>query len=173
MVENIFEELDAPGEWFYQAESSTLYYYPMPDEDAETAVFETPILKHLIEFRGSEQQPVTHITIQGIELTQTLRTFMDKYEPLLRSDWMVYRGGAVVFEGTEDCSLKDCYLHNLGGNAVFFSCYNRRSTVSGSHLPVSEPVLFALWATRMLSALQASNIMSLYRPGNWIVRPVL
>ena len=40
-------------------------------------------------------------------------------------------------------------------------------------LPVSEPVLFALWATRMLSALQASNIMSLYRPGNWIVRPVL
>lgn len=133
MVENIFEELDAPGEWFYQAESSTLYYYPMPDEDAETAVFETPILKHLIEFRGSEQQPVTHITIQGIELTQTLRTFMDKYEPLLRSDWMVYRGGAVVFEGTEDCSLKDCYLHNLGGNAVFFSCYNRRSTVSGSH----------------------------------------
>ena len=115
MVENIFEELDAPGEWFYQAESSTLYYYPMPDEDAETAVFETPILKHLIEFRGSEQQPVTHITIQGIELTQTLRTFMDKYEPLLRSDWMVYRGGAVVFEGTEDCSLKDCYLHNLGG----------------------------------------------------------
>ena len=80
------------GEWFYQAESSTLYYYPMPDEDAETAVFETPILKHLIEFRGSEQQPVTHITIQGIELTQTLRTFMDKYEPLLRSDWMVYRG---------------------------------------------------------------------------------
>ena len=122
MVENIFEELDAPGEWFYQAESSTLYYYPMPDEDAETTVFETPILKHLIEFRGSEQQPVTHITIQGIELTQTLRTFMDKYEPLLRSDWMVYRGGAVVFEGTEDCSLKDCYLHNLGGNAVFFSC---------------------------------------------------
>ena len=133
MVENIFEELDAPGEWFYQAESSTLYYYPMPDEDAKTAVFETPILKHLIEFRGSEQQPVTHITIQGIELTQTLRTFMDKYEPLLRSDWMVYRGGAVVFEGTEDCSLKDCYIHNLGGNAVFFSCYNRRSTVSGSH----------------------------------------
>lgn len=35
MVENIFEELDAPGEWFYQAESSTLYYYPMPDEDAK------------------------------------------------------------------------------------------------------------------------------------------
>ena len=86
---------------------------------------------------------------------------MDKYEPLLRSDWMVYRGGAVVFEGTEDCSLKDCYLHNLGGNAVFFSCYNAAPPYRVLILPVSEPVLFALWATRMLSALQASNIMSL------------
>lgn len=133
MVENIFEELDAPGEWFYDADSSIIYYYPMPNEDLTQSTFEVPKLKHLIEFRGSEQQPVTHITVQGIELTQTTRTFMDKYEPLLRSDWMVYRGGAVLFEGTEDCSLTDCYLHNLGGNAVFFSCYNRRSTVSGSH----------------------------------------
>ena len=134
MVENIFEELDAPGEWFYRAESSTLYYYPLPGEDVKAALFETPVLKHLIEFRGSEQQPVTHITLQGIELTQTVRTFMERYEPLLRSDWTVYRGGAVLFEGTEDCALKDCHLYNLGGNAVFFSCYNRRSEVSGCHL---------------------------------------
>jgi len=133
MVENIFEELDAPGEWFYQAESATLYYYPLPGEEVETALFETPVLKHLIEFRGSERQPVTHITLQGIELTQTLRTFMERYEPLLRSDWMIYRGGAVLFEGTENCTLKDCYLHDLGGNAVFFSYYNQRSEISGCH----------------------------------------
>lgn len=133
MVENIFEELDAPGEWFYEAETATLYYYPMPGEDAKKALFETPVLKHLIEFRGSKQHPVTYITVQGIELTQTLRTFMEPYEPLLRSDWTVYRGGAVFFEGTEACVLKNCYLHNLGGNAVFFSCYNRHSGVSGSH----------------------------------------
>ena len=91
MVENIFEDWTLRVNGSIRRNLPPLYYYPMPDEDAETAVFETPILKHLIEFRGSEQQPVTHITIQGIELTQTLRTFMDKYEPLLRSDWMVYR----------------------------------------------------------------------------------
>src|ERR1035441_9707723 len=27
-VENIFEELDAPGEWFLDEQGSTLYYYP-------------------------------------------------------------------------------------------------------------------------------------------------
>ena len=30
-VENIFEELDAPGEWFLDRKTSTLYYYPPKD----------------------------------------------------------------------------------------------------------------------------------------------
>lgn len=133
MVENIFEELDAPGEWYYDASQSLLYYYPMENEDIHALKFETPQLKHLVELRGSGQNPVKNICIKEIELTQTVRTFMEEYEPLLRSDWMVYRGGAVIFEGTEDCTLHNCTLHNLGGNAVFVSKYNRRSTISGSY----------------------------------------
>jgi hypothetical protein len=134
MVENIFEELDAPGEWYYNADEAILYYYPLPTEDVAISVFEVSQLKHLVEFRGSENEPVQNITIQNIQFTQTARTFMEKYEPLLRSDWTVYRGGAIVFEGTENCSLDGCYLHNLGGNAVFFSNYNRNSGVSSSHI---------------------------------------
>lgn len=33
MVENIFEELDAPGEWFYAADEQVLYYYPLEGEN--------------------------------------------------------------------------------------------------------------------------------------------
>lgn len=135
MVENILEELDAPGEWFYEAASHTLYYYPVPGEDPEKTLFETPRTECLVALRGSEQEPVRHVTLQDMEFTGTLRTFMrPEYEPLLRSDWTVYRGGAIFLEGTENCSLRDSYLHNLGGNAVFISRYNRRATVSGSHI---------------------------------------
>jgi hypothetical protein len=134
MIENIFEELDVPGEWYYDSNESVLYYYPLPNEDITNSVFEIAQLKHLIELRGSEQEPVKNITIKNIEFTQTARTFMEKYEPLLRSDWTIYRGGAIVFEGTEDCALTGCYLHNLGGNAVFFSNYNRNSKISSSHI---------------------------------------
>lgn len=134
MVENIFEELDAPGEWYYDTNEAVLYYYPLPNEDIGHSIVEVAQLKHLIEFRGTEQEPVRNITIKNIEFTQTTRTFMEKYEPLLRSDWTIYRGGAIFFEGTEGCNLKGCYLHNLGGNAVFFSNYNRNSGISGSHI---------------------------------------
>lgn len=62
MVENIFEELDAPGEWFYDSSKSTLYYYPLIDEKIQMGLFEVPMLKHLVEFRGSEYKPVKNIT---------------------------------------------------------------------------------------------------------------
>lgn len=134
MVENIFEELDAPGEWFYDTKESVLYYYPVQNEDIAKSTFEVSLLKHLVEFRGTEQEPVKNITLKNIEFTQTTRTFMEKYEPLLRSDWTIYRGGAIVFEGTENCVVTGSYLHNLGGNAVFFSNYNRNSGISSSHI---------------------------------------
>lgn len=133
MVENIFEELDAPGEWFFDTKESVLYYYPIEGENMEKAVVETPQLKHLFEIRGTEADPVMNIRLDGLQLTQTMRTFMERYEPLLRSDWTIYRGAAVFMEGTERCSLSDCDLYNLGGNAVFFSKYNRNAEVSGSH----------------------------------------
>jgi hypothetical protein len=134
MVENVFEELDCPGEWFYNSEEKMLYYYPYDNEDITQSTFETPQLKHLIEVRGTEAKPVRNIIIEGIDLTQTLRTFMEHYEPLLRSDWTIYRGAAVIFEGAENCAMRNCNFYNLGGNGVFFSRYNRRCAVEGSHL---------------------------------------
>ena len=105
----------------------------MPGEDVETATIEVPQLKHLFEIKGKKESPVSNVSIEGLCLTQTLRTFMEKYEPLLRSDWTVYRGGAVLFEMTENCALRNCDLYNLGGNGIFFSYYNRDAEISGSH----------------------------------------
>jgi hypothetical protein len=130
-VENIFEELDAVNEWHYNKNTKTLYYFPPKDINLKTAKFETPQLAHLIEFNGTESEPVKNITIEGLTLTQTIRTFMQNNEPLLRSDWTIYRGGAILYNGAVNCSLKNCTLHNLGGNAIFFNMYNRNCEVSG------------------------------------------
>ena len=130
-VENIFEELDTVNEWFYDKQSRTLYYYPPENVDVKTAKFETPQMAHLFEFKGTEKNPVSNISIEGLMLTQTVRTFMQNREPLLRSDWTIYRGAAVLYEGAVNCSLKNCTLFNLGGNAVFFNNFNRHCEVSG------------------------------------------
>jgi hypothetical protein len=131
MVENIFEELDAPGEWYHQAESGWLYVYPPEGVDLARAVIEVVRLRHLVELRGTVERPVRWVSLRGLTFRHAARTFMDNREPLLRSDWTIYRGGAVMFEGTEDCSLEDAFLDRVGGNAVWVGGYNRRVTVRG------------------------------------------
>lgn len=134
MVENIFEELDGPGEWFHDAKSRTLYFYPPLQIDLARAVVEVVRLRHLVELRGSRDAPVRHVTLQGFAFRHAARTFMDTREPLLRSDWTIYRGGAVLLTGVEDARVLDCTFDQLGGNAVFVSGYARRALIRGCHI---------------------------------------
>lgn len=130
-VENIREELDAPGEWFHDAKTDTLFFFPPVGTDLKTAMVEVVRLRHLIEFNGSQAKPVKFITLRGLTFRHAARTFMDNREPLLRSDWTTYRGGAVMFNGAEDAAIEDCDFDQFGGNTVFINNYNRRITVRG------------------------------------------
>jgi len=133
-VENIFEELDAPGEWFLDHKTHILYFYPPPGLDLAKALIESVRLPHLVELRGSDKAPVRFVSFKGLTFRHAARTFMDTKEPLVRSDWTVYRGGALFLTGTEDCAIEDCCIDHIGGNAVFVNNYNRRVTVRGCHI---------------------------------------
>jgi hypothetical protein len=134
MVENIFEELDAPGEWFHNGRSNTLYYYPPNGVDLSRARIETARLAHLFEFRGTFENPVRFLVLKGLKMTQTARTFMLTKEPLLRSDWTIYRGGAVFLEGVENIQIRDSEIFQVGGNAIFVSGYGNNVLVNGCHI---------------------------------------
>ncbi|MFD0692664.1 right-handed parallel beta-helix repeat-containing protein [Paenibacillus sp. GCM10027628] len=133
-VENIFEELDAPGEWFHDEKNGTLYVYPYPGTNLHEALIEGVRLAHLVEFVGSEDAPARHIQLRGFTFTHAARTFMESKKPLLRSDWTIYRGGAVVLRGTKDCTIADCTFEQLGGNAVFVDSYNRNPVIKGCRI---------------------------------------
>lgn len=134
MVENVFEELDSPGEWYLDKNSKTLYYWPEDNVKFQNVVVEGVTLKHLIEIKGSEESPVKDVVIEGVKFEHAQRTIMETYEPLLRSDWTIYRGGALFIEGTENIAIKDCEFTNLGGNVIFVSNYNRKTKVTGNHI---------------------------------------
>lgn len=134
MVENIREELDAPGEWFYDKEKNKLYYMPLQGTDIQHARVEIVRLKHLVEFSGNKVEPVTCVNLKGFIFRHTNRTFMENKEQLLRSDWTVYRGGAVLYNGAEDCLIENCEFDQVGGNTIFVNNYNRRITIKGCYI---------------------------------------
>lgn len=132
-VENIFEELDAPGEWFYNKGEQTLYYYPLQTENLENAVVEFANLKTIFSFKGNEENAIKNISISNIKFVGTKRILMEKHEPLLRSDWALHRSGAITIEGSLDCSISNCEFSQLGGTAIMVTGFNRNTTIEQNH----------------------------------------
>ncbi len=129
-VEGVFEELDSPGEWYLDENRGTLYFYPRIGMKLDGAIVEGVRSRGLLEVDGA-----SGLRFEGLTFRHTARTFMDNREPLLRSDWTIYRGGAIHFKNAEECEVVDCDLTNLGGTAVFIDGMNsniaiRRCSIS-------------------------------------------
>jgi Right handed beta helix region len=131
-VENIFEELDAEGEWYLDQRNSVLYFKPPVGVEMKTAVVEAAVLKQLIELRGTEDHPVRSITLTGFRIAHTASTFLEEYDAPSLGDWTIHRGGAVFIEGAEDCTVERFFFDAVGGNGVFLNDYTRRIRVYGN-----------------------------------------
>ncbi len=128
-IENIFEELDVAGEWFLDTKTNLLYCYPPKGVALTESTIEVPVVKDLIQLKGSSDNPVTNVHFKGLCFTQSRLTFLEAYEPVARGDWAIHRGGAIFMEGAENCVVEDCSFEYLGGNGVFMSAYNRNNMV--------------------------------------------
>jgi hypothetical protein len=133
-IENVFEELNAPGEWFYDKKEGVLYYKPVQGIDMAKAVIEVPVLENIMTLKGTMEQPVYFVSLFGIKFMHTLRTFMKTKEQLLRSDWAIYRQGALMIDGADRVVVDNCEFDSPGGNAIFISNYNRNITIKGNHI---------------------------------------
>ena len=131
-IENVFEELDVAGEWYLDTGEGILYYRSPSDLDLSTASVEAVVLKRTVEFRGSKERPVRHLKLAGFRFIHTATTFLEEYEVPSMGDWSIHRGGAIFFEGAEDCGIENSFFDAVGGNAVFISGHNRRIRVHGN-----------------------------------------
>jgi hypothetical protein len=130
-VENVFEELDAPGEWYLDRTAGVLYYLPPDEVDLSSAVVEVPILPQIVRLVGSQAAPVHDITLAGFRIAHTASTFLEPYDVPSLSDWSIHRGGTVFLEGARNCRIEGCWFDAVGGNAVFMNGYNRANVVTG------------------------------------------
>lgn len=132
MVENIFEELDAPCEWYYNTNSGILYYYPENETELSQAECEIVTTEEFLHIKGkSWDKPVANVHIRGIHFNRTHRTmFTRPYERPLRGDWGIVRGGAVFMENAEKIRIEDCTFEDMGGNAIMMSGYQKDNQVS-------------------------------------------
>lgn len=68
VVENAPELLDEPGEFYFDKDTKTVYYYPFPEENMETAEVYTGKVEGLMTLIGNDKDSrIEHIVFDGIE----------------------------------------------------------------------------------------------------------
>lgn len=106
-VENIFEALTEPGEWYLDRPTGKLYYYPMPGENVETAEIVAPWLEHiaLIERTG-------HIRLEGITFAHN--EWKQPPHSAMRDQSAVESSGAVLVTQSEEVTFSRCRIEHCG-----------------------------------------------------------
>ncbi|MBQ4087462.1 MAG: carbohydrate binding domain-containing protein, partial [Clostridia bacterium] len=66
-VENAYELLDEPGEWYLDTHKNYIYYIPREFEDMSTADVVIPGMEKLLTIKGTADAPAKNMTFQNID----------------------------------------------------------------------------------------------------------
>ncbi len=114
IVENVFEALDQPGEWYLNHRTGTLYYKPMPREDMSEVEVIAPFLPEFLRLEGDPAHGrfVEYLSFKGLTFTYT--------------NWDLPAGNsndrqgsasvpaAITLHGARHVHFEACGLRNLG-----------------------------------------------------------
>jgi hypothetical protein len=70
-LENAYEFLDSPGEWYLNAGAGTLSYIPLSGQNLSSADVELPLSQSLVDVGGTYDAPAHDITLAGVGFAGT------------------------------------------------------------------------------------------------------
>ncbi len=115
-VENVFEALDTPGEWYLDRRAGKLYYLPLPGEEISSTEVIAPRLETLVHFAGTGRQPVSHVRLENLSLQHAEWDYPPDDPGSIQAAFKV--PGAVVFDRAEHCVLYGCEVAHAAQYAI-------------------------------------------------------
>ncbi|HBP38152.1 MAG TPA: hypothetical protein DD640_05320 [Clostridiales bacterium] len=151
--DNVFEELDTPGQWYLNRSENKLYYLPLEGETLDNTQIVAARLVHVLEVAGTRDNPVAHIHFTGLTFQHTewwrtpesriFRWDIRKLDPpserdigvvLLADDKAADHQAAISCEAaldfiwTRSCRITGCTISETGsyGIALGIGCTNNQ-----------------------------------------------
>jgi hypothetical protein len=154
-VENAFELLDKPGEWYYNPVTGYMYLKPLIPGQLSTSQIYVGIAERLIAGKGIDTIPIKNLKFTGIGFAHTgwfgagSDSGFSTIQVLhLGSNGtnMIHMPAALTMEYVQNVFVQNCYFTHLGGDAINFgkgtkNCTffrNKIEDVSGSGLILGE-----------------------------------
>ncbi len=141
-IENSYQFLDEPGEWYLDRSESRLYYKPRAGEDISASQIIAPRTEKLIEARGTLDNPVRDIRFSGITFANTtwLRPSTNEgYAPevagFLHDGDPVYTyktPASIDLDAAKNIRFEGNLFENLGSNAINLDNGSQGNAVIGN-----------------------------------------
>ncbi len=131
-LENVWEGLDRPGEWYHDFQEGKIYYVPRVGEKISTSTFEVPCVEQIVRVIGTEDHEVQNLKFENLVFE--------------RAEWIYPEGdagsvqaafetpGAVHFENATHSGLVHCTVQEVGDYGVEIGkgcsdCFVKASTI--------------------------------------------
>lgn len=133
-LENVFEALNSPGEWYHDTVNNKIYYIPQPGDDINTTVLTAPTESLLFNIEDCE-----NINFSGLTVKNTDWCYLTP-DPSL--GW-VSACGLLFPQGNLECSgvfditrssginFTNCDFFNIGNGGIRFHRVCNNCTVTG------------------------------------------
>lgn len=130
--ENVFEELDAPGEYYIDRTSGMLYLYPPQGFDGNTDIRLSMLGENIISASGAKHITLKNLKIDGsraggIRATDTDRFIVENCE----ISGMGTNG--IYIKGT-NCLVKNSVIHDIGATGISMNGGDYANAVSANNV---------------------------------------
>ncbi len=143
-LENAFEELDTPGEFYYDRKEKMLYYMPRDDEDMKTADVELATVETLMTVKGKNSgSKVKNITFDSLSFAHAIWRRGIEYghvgdqaqDIIVAEDWTsaIEPGyttveANIMIDRAEKINFTNCNIYDMGcvGIGLYYGVYNCR-----------------------------------------------
>ena len=115
-VENVFEALDTPGQWYLDRPRGELYYLPRAGEELASAEIIAPRLTQVIRVVGRPQVPAHDLRFERLTFAHTEWQPPADYASSLQAGIEV--PGALLFDYAQRCSVTDGAIEHIGNYGV-------------------------------------------------------
>ena len=134
-VENVLEELDAPGEFYFDKATAKLYVFynasagtPPPTDGSMVAI---PDGAHgIFNVSATQAAPAAGLSFQGLGFRDTAHVFFAPHSIPSGGDWALASLAALQLEGTVGAVVDSCVFERVDGAAVMLRGYNLGARVT-------------------------------------------
>jgi len=129
VVDNVFEALDAPGEWYLDKNPGILYYMPKEGEDMSRVEIIAPYATELLRIEGD---PANGRYVEQIRFDNVSFEHCNFELPEGRvndAQGSSNVAAAINMTGAKDCEFKHCSFSNLGTFAIDMHIGCSRNTI--------------------------------------------